>query len=963
MRGIYPRKIRFGLFIDVDTNLTPTKQKTMTFPFTALTPPRPFLITVAAAVALQSMCWGEETKPNTPQAVNWGTPAKTSGNYTGAVIGQRLAVPSWGDVVAIYGPGTDASMDSPEALEATFKRWIARGFTGTTIRTDLADYEPMIHRNNSTQQNPRIQLLLDSVDEVAKQYNVLKTGQQISESLGFQMWAWHPHTYSDGATKDIGTPGWGRMIPWSYSSTYFLDHPEGITVDRKGNKLWMVREYAYPEARATKVSEFVHMAKTLGVKNLLACMRSEVNQLVDPPEKGDQYGFNAPVVEEMKKRYSVDILTDPRFDAFSPDFKIDDPMVENWRVLRGEHITQFYRDLRKALNEVDPKIKIGVTHSGEYAGPPLGNQKLDWRTWVDEGLVDTIIAPVFFEATLDSEAGKKGYLTHVREGVGVVPFTEIKDYIAKSKHPEIEVISTGATAYFIEPPLPGTDGWRVDVWYELYTSAWYQRWSQWMADLKDLGAIHFLDQNFDTFPTDPAKLPPAGSWGVIAHDPKLRACPGGWFAFGDDASGKALIQDKIRHGETGNAVRLTSNGAEGPSFIGYHASDADRSNISARLDTSITNGTAEYFVWLFRETDQSGVITYLENSGGEMDVGLKIASGTGAVFYTTGRANGGMATWKPTGYTLPVGQWQRFAMEVDFNTASYSAWAGDKRETQLADKVPYTPAPPRTTEQHGVKMTIDVPSYKAFRQVLFQPLGPAGSKVYLDDLAVLWKPDLLFTPAGDQIKFADTFEQSANGTNLNGLKADQGGTWATQPDKEAAFQVIASTSYREGVNSVLANRRGDLRPVLTQPLKLAKSGVLTFDVDLLIRSTANYPYIIPAQNNSSQNKVELIIERGGKPVVSAEAANGKWTLRTGDAAQQSEIAVPYDCWMHVQLAVDMASRTATLVQQQIGQVAQKLATAPLPKDFQPGELLEFRINLGPSNDCVVMDNVKIAVGK
>lgn len=43
------------------------------------------------------------------------------------------------------------------------------------------------------------------------------------------------------------------MIPWSYSSTYFLEHPEGITVDRKGNKLWMVREYAYPEAGRPKL--------------------------------------------------------------------------------------------------------------------------------------------------------------------------------------------------------------------------------------------------------------------------------------------------------------------------------------------------------------------------------------------------------------------------------------------------------------------------------------------------------------------------------------------------------------------------------------------------------------------------------------------------------------------------------------------------------------------------------------
>ncbi len=877
---------------------------------------------------------------------------------------ERWAVPSWGDVVCLYGPGTDASMDSPEAMEKTIKRWIARGFTGVTLRSDLADYEPMISRNNSTQQNPRLQLLLDYVDRVSEKFNVLKTAENISAPLGFKMWAWHPHLYSDGAPGDIGTPGLGRMIPWSYSSQYFLDHPEGLTIDREGNKLWMVREYAYPEARATKVSEFVHMAKTLGIKRFMACMRSEVNQLVDPPEKGDQYGFNQPVVDEMKARYNVDILTDPRFDVFGPEFKIEDPMVENWRNLRGEHITQFYRELRKAMNEVDPKIQIAVTLSGDYAGPPLGNQRLDWRTWVDEGLVDALITPVFFEATLDHEAGKKGYLTNVRESVGVIPFTEIKDYIAKSKHPEIEVISTGATAYFDEPPPAGTDGWRCDVWYELYTSAWFQRWSQWMKDVEEFGKIAFIKQNFDKFPTDPSQLPPAGSAGLVSYDPKIRACPGGWYPFGDEASGKAFIQDKIKHGDAGNSIRLTSNGAEGPSFIGYHNADADRSNISARLDTSITNGKCAYAFWVYRKSDRSGLITYLENRGGELDVGLKVESGTGEVSYTTGRSGGGNGTWVKSGYALPVGEWQRFSIDVDFNEATYAASAGPKGETLIGENIPYSPPPPRTTMQNGVNVEIKVPTYKSFRQVLFQPLGPAGNNVYVDDVEVSWMPDLLFTPASE-VKFFDDFEEDALKANLNGATA-QGGQWTTGPEAPGPFQVISSTSYREGVKSVLTTRRGDLRPVPAQPVRLKANEVLTYDVDLFIRSNSSYPSIIPGQTEDSRNEVGLIIERGdGKEGIIAEAraAKGKWTLKAGDKGQGADIAVPYDCWMQVQLAVDMASRTVTLVQQQIGQVAQKLATAPLPEDFQPGQPLAFRINLGPSNSRVVLDNVRIAVGK
>ncbi len=847
-------------------------------------------------------------------------------------------------------------MDSPEAMERTIKRWIARGMTGVTLRTDLADYEPMIHRNQSTRQNPRMQLMLDYVDRVSAKFGVVETAEKIGAPLGFKVWAWHPHIYSDGAPADVGTPGLGRMIPWSYVSQYFLDHPEGVTVDRRGNKLWMVREYAYPEARATKVAEFVHMAKKFGIKRFIACMRSEVNQLVDPPEKGDQYGFNSPVVDEMKKRYGVDILSDARFDAFGPDFKIDDPMVENWRNLRGEHITQLYRELRAALRAVDPKIQIAVTLSGEYAGPPLGNQRLDWRTWIDEGLVDAIITPVFYEATFDHEAAKKNYLTRSRDGVGKAPLTVIKDWIKQSKHPEIEVITTGAMPYFNQPPPPGADGWRNDVWYELYTSAWQQRWTQWMKDVRDFGAIRFLAQDFDGFPADPAKLPPAGSLGVVAYDPKRRACPGGWYSFGDEASGKAFLQDKIRRGDAGQAVRLTSNGASSPSFIGYHASDADRSNIAAVLDTSITNGTCDYSFWIFREGAPSGVITYLENKGGELDVGLRIEPVTGAVFYTTGRSAGGAGTWKPTSCHVAAGVWQRFSIQVDFVKAAYSAYAGAKADTLLMENVPYAPPPARTTTQNGVNLEIAVPSYKAFRQVLFQPLGPAGSKVYLDDLSVLWKPAIEFTPEGGEVLFADDFESYQNGTDLHGNQ------WTAAPMEAGAFRVISSTSYREGVKSVLGARGGDLQPVLAKQCTPNEDDVLTFDADCFIRSDSPIPSIMPGQTLTSSNEVAFVIERTGAqagPIAMAEARQGKWMLQAGGAPQESRVGVPYDCWLHAQVAVNMKTRVCTFVQQQIGQVAQKLGTSSLPADFQPGQALSFRVHLGPANTCVVLDNVRI----
>jgi hypothetical protein len=134
---------------------------------------------------------------------------------------------------------------------------------------------------------------------------------------------------------------------------------------------------------------------------------------------------------------------------------------------------------------------------------------------------------------------------------------------------------------------------------------------------------------------------------------------------------------------------------------------------------------------------------------------------------------------------------------------------------------------------------------------------------------------------------------------------------------------------------------------------------------LLIRSDSAYPSIIPGQATSSPNAVSLIIERTtGEDAVLAEATatNGKWNLKDGEKFKESKTTVPYDCWMHVQLSVNMATRTSSLVQQQIGQVAQSLASAPIPSDFKVGMPLAFRLHLGNSSKCVVFDNVLITTG-
>ena len=186
------------------------------------------------------------------------------------------------------------------------------------------------------------------------------------------------------------------------------------------------------------------------------------------------------------------------------------------------------RELRESLKAVDQNIQLAITISGERIGPPMGNWVLDWQTWVDEGLMNMIIAPVGFHASFDYRQDvHKGYMVDILNDKGAIPFSTFKNYIKSSKHPEIELICTsGPPAFYPQPPA-GTDGWRLADWYDSYLMAWYQRWNQLKKDVNEFGYVKFLEQIFDTFPVK--NIGYSGGWGNKGYCPDLRACPGVWF--------------------------------------------------------------------------------------------------------------------------------------------------------------------------------------------------------------------------------------------------------------------------------------------------------------------------------------------------------------------------------------------------------------------------------------------------
>ncbi len=834
-------------------------------------------------------------------------------------------IPSWGDVTIVHGRGTDAAMDSPQAIANIIKHWQGRGFTGVYLRTDLKQYDPeqLMRNSQDKQENARLDVIWKYVDSIMDKFDVHMTMQNEAEKVGFKYWAYHPHLFSDGAPADVGVPGVGRMVPWSYCMRYTHDHPEVVSVDRKGNRHWMIREYAYPGARSSKVDEFVYMAKKFGLKRFVACLRSEALQILPAPDKADQYGFNEPVVHDMKTRFGVDIMTDPRFDVYSANYDPCDPMVQNWYDLRGAYFTQFLRELRERLNAVDPNIEIAIPLSGEHVGPPMGNWRMDWRTWVDEGLINEIISPAFFEATIDKDSQSKGYLTNVIAGKGTVSFTTLRNYIKNSKHPEIKLIATSAPSYFYSPSPEGTDGWRCDIWYDLYTLAWYQRWQQWEKDIKDFGYIKFIEQNFDSFPEKHNGH--SGGWGDGWYSPELRACQGCWYKLGDGSNARPTTQSVIAHGDKGNAIKLTSSASGGNTLIGWHASAPDRSNFTDCLDNAITNGLAAFEFWLYRTGEDSSISVFFQSDDYEKDVGLHVAEKTGKVSYSDG------GKWMPSDYSIPMGQWQKLTIKVSLNTKSYAAFAGSDEKIQLCADVKFSTPKNRIVAMHGVEhQPITVPAYRMFKLVQFIPEGPDGNITYVDDVSIKWMPTLHYTQPGSDIYFADDFESHAVDSAIANAEAIKGGRWKILSDEPNSYYIENTTSYGQGVKCLRTHGGTNVVCGEQNKLSLDSDTVITVDFDIYIRSDKSFPYIIPDPTTTSDHTAIIGLQRGINDYVAAVfAGEGTWRYYDGKEFIDSKIRIAYDVWNHVQLAIDTSGGFCSVVVQPLGELPTFLGTTKL----------------------------------
>ena len=158
-----------------------------------------------------------------------------------------------------------------------------------------------------------------------------KRGMKISLTYGL---------FDSGSQADAGYSG----FPYAVEDKLRVEHPEWRPVNRWGT--WQHGgpiEFAYPEAREAMATYLAKAVIDGGYDEISFLTYAEnFSQRYE-----DEFGYAEPIVEEYRQKFGVDIRKD--------DFNRDE-----WRKIRGEHVTEFLRLLKQKLAPHGKEIAVCV---------------------------------------------------------------------------------------------------------------------------------------------------------------------------------------------------------------------------------------------------------------------------------------------------------------------------------------------------------------------------------------------------------------------------------------------------------------------------------------------------------------------------------------------------------------------------------------------------------------------------
>jgi hypothetical protein len=200
---------------------------------------------------------------------------------------------------------------------------------------------------------------------------------------GLSFWGYMPF-FEVGASADVvSMSGFG---PYNFEDKFRATHPEYRLYDRAGIESGGTIEFGYPAVRQYFVKRYEDELKPGGDFSIYGGIIFYTYVENFFPRFTDQFIYSDIAAKDFKARYGVDVYSEP-FD------------MDKYMQLRGEYVTEYLRELRRVFDKYGKKIAFYIDardpevpmHWPSY--PKIltpGRIKMDWRTWVKEGLVDEI---------------------------------------------------------------------------------------------------------------------------------------------------------------------------------------------------------------------------------------------------------------------------------------------------------------------------------------------------------------------------------------------------------------------------------------------------------------------------------------------------------------------------------------------------------------------------------------------
>ena len=321
---------------------------------------------------------------------------------------EKLMILSWGDVIWQHkGEGT-AQLDTPEKVAEAARIWKERGVDRVLFRAD--DFRVLLfHRIRPGYNNAYAQEWLETTKRAWEQ-GLLEVAVKAIHEQGMKVDMWIT-IFDEGCPEHVL---YSDSDFFSWQSHFTRENPHVLSADRSltANQRkvhWGVMEYAYPEVRGYMLSVIRAFSDPLDFDGVFLSVRSHS----PPAEHADQFGFNEPIVKEFQRRNGRNILQ-TSFD------------LEKWRELRGEYLTQFLGEVKEHLRKKRQTLSIGVAQ-GDYIGPPFGNMKLQWRRWISEGIIDSlVVGHITNERARYPNRTQRamGYIQNQEEDMGLPPIED-----------------------------------------------------------------------------------------------------------------------------------------------------------------------------------------------------------------------------------------------------------------------------------------------------------------------------------------------------------------------------------------------------------------------------------------------------------------------------------------------------------------------------------------------------------